>query len=367
METRRHSRDHGLLLGKALVRRFGVNPGRWTSSSRPDEERNLLAGYPDRTFGSLDADGDLSPDREHQPLLDDDHDGPGKPGNAARDAPATKVRDVLSPQSTINLAAYTFLALHTVAVNQLLPVFLHHPRQPKVDNPDVRLPLRFAGGFGLHSRSIGLLFTVCGVCSIFAQFLIFPPCARRYGALRCFKVTAIVCPLVYVVAPFTALVEDDRARQALIFVLMLVRSVAIIFAFPSSTILLTNSASSIGVLGTLNGVATSVSALGRAIGPAVAGATFTVGVRLGYVILPWWTIAALASVGAIPIWYLVEGDGPADHHHHHHHHHHGPQYRTDTNMNANGDEHEPPGAGDGHPQLESYVVDRDQGPRAVRS
>ena len=363
METRRHSRDHGLLLGKALVGGFSVNPSRWTSSRRPDEERDLLAGYPDRAFGSLDADRDLSADGERQPLPDDGHDGPGKQGNGVRDAPAIKIRDVLSPQSIINLAAYTFLALHTVAVNQLLSVFLHHPRQPHIDNPDGSLPLRFAGGFGLHSQSIGLLFTLCGVCSMFAQFLIFPPCARRYGALGCFKATAIICPLVYVVTPFTALVEDDGARQALIFVLMLIRSIAIIFAFPSSTILLTNSASSIGVLATLNGVATSFSALGRAIGPAVAGATFTVGVRLGYVILPWWIIAALSSVGAVPIWYLVEDDGPADRHRHPYH----PQHRTDTNVDANDDEHDPPDAGNGYSRLESDVGDPAQCPRAVGS
>lgn len=82
-----------------------------------------------------------------------------------------------------------------------------------------------------------------------------------------------------------------------------------IFAFPCTTILLTNSAVSLRVLGTLNGVATSVSAVGRAAGPAIGGGTFSWGVKRGYVILPWWTLAFLSALGAIPVFWLVEMDG----------------------------------------------------------
>ena len=93
------------------------------------------------------------------------------------------------------------------------------------------------------------------------------------------------------------------------FAIMLLKCWASIFAFPCSTILLTNSASSLRILGTLNGVSTSVSALGRAAGPAIAGWTFSYGVEKGYVILPWWTLAICAVLGAIPVWWLVELDG----------------------------------------------------------
>ena len=82
-----------------------------------------------------------------------------------------------------------------------------------------------------------------------------------------------------------------------------------IFAFPSSIILLTNSASSLRILGTLNGIAVSVSAVGRAAGPAMAGGTFTLGLEYGYVIPAWWLLGTIAAIGAIPIWWLVEGEG----------------------------------------------------------
>lgn len=91
--------------------------------------------------------------------------------------------------------------------------------------------------------------------------------------------------------------------------IMLVKCFAAIFAFPCTTILLTNSAVSLRVLGTLNGVATSVSAVGRAAGPAIGGAMFEVGAVKGWAILPWWVLAGFAMMGAVPVWWLVETEG----------------------------------------------------------
>ena len=90
---------------------------------------------------------------------------------------------------------------------------------------------------------------------------------------------------------------------------MLTKLTASIFGFPCCTILLTNSAPSLRVLGTLNGVGTSVSALGRGAGPALAGATFSFGLKRGFVIIPWWTLAVLAGLTAIPTFWIKETDG----------------------------------------------------------
>ena len=153
---------------------------------------------------------------------------------------------------------------------------------------------------------------VYGLFGIFFQFIIFPPAARRFGILKCFKACSVTFPIIYVLTPFTALLPSVGTQQAAMVVLMLVKCWAAIFGFPSSTIMLTNSAVSLRVLGTLNGVATSLSALGRAAGPAVGGLTFSLGVSKGYVILPWWVLAALAILSAIPVFFLEEQDGFSD-------------------------------------------------------
>lgn len=203
--------------------------------------------------------------------------------------------------------AYTFLALHSVAYDQLLPIFMHAHRRP-ADAP-VHLPFKFTGGFGIDHSRIGTLFTMYGVIGCFIQFLIFPPVARRFGVLNCFKCCAIAFPLICFSTPYTALIESPTLQQATMFGIMIVKSFAVIFAFPCSIILLTNSAVSLRILGTLNGVAVSVSAVGRAIGPALGGAAFTWGLERGYVITPWWLLGTIACIGAIPIWHLVEMEG----------------------------------------------------------
>lgn len=216
--------------------------------------------------------------------------------------------EVFTRQSVINLAVYTFLALHAVAFDQLLPIFLHTPRQ--VHTPaNTSLPFKFSGGYGLDSSRIGTIYTMYGICGCLIQFLIFPPVARKYGVLNCFKACGLAFPVLCFVTPYTALIENPVTQQIALLIIMVFRSFATIFAFPCSIILLTNSAASLRVLGTLNGFAVSISALGRASGPAMSGAAFSWGLETGYVITAYYLLGFIAIIGAIPIWYLVESEG----------------------------------------------------------
>ena len=90
---------------------------------------------------------------------------------------------------------------------------------------------------------------------------------------------------------------------------MFIKAFGIIVAFPSTTILLTNSCTSVRVLGTLNGFATTFSGIGRALGPASTGAAFTWGVDNGYVVTSWFFLMFVAALGAIPAFMIVEGEG----------------------------------------------------------
>ncbi|KAF2124474.1 MFS general substrate transporter [Dothidotthia symphoricarpi CBS 119687] len=251
---------------------------------------------------------------EQEPLL-----GPQKAMDSLPTGEATsivkqdspKVRDVLSYQTTLNLVVYTLLALYSIAFDQLLPVFMHHPSQSTNDT-NVSLPLKFSGGFGIDSRRIGAIFTLFGVTSTLCQFLLFPPLARTLGVLRCLRISFHIFPVVYFVTPFVSLIPDQTTKEVVLVALLMIRGVAGTFAFPTSTIMLTNSAPSLRLLGTINGVATSVSAIGRAIGPAVGGGLFTWGVKRGYVIVPFWALSAISLLASIPTWWLVEGKGFGD-------------------------------------------------------
>ncbi|KAK5165905.1 uncharacterized protein LTR77_008829 [Saxophila tyrrhenica] len=230
--------------------------------------------------------------------------------------PPPSYSEVLNRQAVLNLVVYTLLALHNMGFDQLLPVFMQHPTLKHRSSDSSGNPLKFAGGFGLDHFRIGLIVTAYGICGMVIQFFLFPPIARRFGVLNCLKACAIAFPIAYFLIPFTALLPTTESRVACCFAVMMIKCWCSIFAFPCSTILLTNSATSLRVLGTLNGFATSFSAVGRAAGPAIGGYMFTLGVKRGYVIAAWWTYCLLAIIAAIPVWLLVEGEGfggPDDH------------------------------------------------------
>jgi hypothetical protein len=216
--------------------------------------------------------------------------------------------EVFTRQSVINLVAYTMLALHSSAYDQLLPVLMYNPRQTP-DSSNTSFPFKFSGGFGLSPGRIGTIFTMYGVIGCFVQFLIFPPVARKFGVLKCFKVCGLTFPIIWFATPYVVLIQSSLWQQVVMFGIMIVKCFVVIFAFPCSVILLTNSAVSLRILGTLNGFAVSISAIGRASGPAMGGAAFSWGLDKGYVITPWWLLGTVAAIGAIPIWFLIEMEG----------------------------------------------------------
>jgi hypothetical protein len=55
-----------------------------------------------------------------------------------------------------------------------------------------------------------------------------------------------------------------------------------------------------------------VSAVGRAAGPAMSGSLFTLGVKQGYVVVPFWALSLIAFLASIPTFWLVEGKGFGD-------------------------------------------------------
>ncbi|KAL2158467.1 hypothetical protein VTH06DRAFT_4233 [Thermothelomyces fergusii] len=284
LQSKRHKRDWGLVLGEKLTRPF----------QRPKAHagRRRLSFVDDEASAPLLADTSVSNSEQI----------------AAKDEPVTN-REIFTYQTSINLISYTFLALHAVAYDQVLPVFLNYPRVVP-DETNTRLPFKFTGGFGLSSDKIGTIFTVYGIASGIVQFLLFPPLCARFGVLNCFRASTLIFPLVYLLTPYTALIEDTTARYAAFLALMLIKGFIVIVGFPCTTILLTNSASSLRVLGTLNGFATTFSGIGRAVGPAATGAVFTWGARKGYAIAPWWLLAAIALAGAVVPWFIEEGPGP---------------------------------------------------------
>ncbi|KAI4703895.1 hypothetical protein J4E81_000959 [Alternaria sp. BMP 2799] len=288
LESKKHAPDLGLRTGArltAFVRKVLHLPTKKQNSS--PEHEPLLGQHKaidSETMSQHDAAHEIIPEK------------------------APRYRDVLTYQTSLNLIVYTLLAMYLQAYDQLLPVFMHHPVQ-LADDPTVSLPLKFAGGFGIESRRIGIIFTVFAISCTVCQFLLFPPIARYLGVVRCLRIAFLIFPFVFFVTPFLSLIPDPVMREVAMVMLLMVRGLAGTFSFTTSTIMLTNSALSLRVLGTVNGLATSFSSFGRALGPTLGGGLFTWGVKRGYVIVPFWTMSAIALAASVPTFWLVEGKG----------------------------------------------------------
>ncbi|KAI1353432.1 major facilitator superfamily transporter [Xylaria sp. FL0043] len=288
LRSKQHSRDWGLILGRRITEAFRDHPLR--------RHQKL------RRYSLQDAEASA-------PLLQAN--GTSRSSRVTREKPVTpSMSAVFTRQTVINLVSYTFLALHSVAFDQVLPVFLNYPTQEHTPL-NTSLPFFFSGGFGLNSGHIGTIFTLYGIASGVIQFVLFPPLCARYGVLKCFRVCILFFPIIYFVIPFTVLIEDVNWRYAALLVAMITKAFAVIIGFPCSTILLTNSAASLSILGTLNGFATTFSALGRASGPALAGVAFSWGVKNNMIGAPWWILGLIATVGSLPVWLIEEGEGPS--------------------------------------------------------
>ena len=135
METRKHQRDYGRAVGKLLTRMFTrrKKTSRWKHGE--EQASSLLKHGRGSSWSTL---------GEHETT-----------DSSKRSVPTSPLsyREVFSPQSNLNLLTYFLLALHSIAYDQLLPVFLHLPPQIKSSPPDWLL-FKFAGGFGLDVSCI---------------------------------------------------------------------------------------------------------------------------------------------------------------------------------------------------------------------
>ncbi|TDZ20300.1 putative membrane protein [Colletotrichum orbiculare MAFF 240422] len=287
LESKRHTPDWGLLMGQRLT--------------RPFRRSRALHHHHARRASFVDGEATA-------PLVPTKVSSRTRPSEDAKQpVEAPGMNEVFTRQTTINLVCYTFLALHSVAYDQVLPVFLSYPRIEHTPE-NTHLPFQFSGGFGLSPDRIGTIFTIYGITCGVIQFFLFPPLCNYFGVLRCFRACALTFPVVYILTPYTVLFESNAGRFGALMIVMFTKAFAVIIGFPCMTILLTNSASSLRILGTLNGFATMFSGFGRAFGPATAGYAFTWGWTKGYVITSWWFLAATAVLGAVPIYMLVDSD-----------------------------------------------------------
>ncbi|KAL2060918.1 hypothetical protein VTL71DRAFT_8970 [Oculimacula yallundae] len=308
---KKHRHDPGLEAGKWMLSKLSrcaeAKPTRCEKSDL--SEVVSLLGNEDQPPGYRTTDGSpklpSTPSPEPQEALDLNATAPKRV--MLRDRPATT--KAFTRQVKLNILGYGILAYHTMTFDAMLPTMLS--TEVPTNTSDFNLPFKFVSGYGLNTKQIGVILSIQGLYSMFATVFLFPIIVRRLGALGLFRVLAISYPILYITTPYLALLPDNL-RLVGIYAVVIWKCTFSTMAYPANAILLTNSAPSLLMLGTINGVAASTASLSRAFGPTVSGFLFGVGLKLGYSGLAWWCSAVIASLGALISLRMTDKGGRMD-------------------------------------------------------
>lgn len=167
-------------------------------------------------------------------------------------------------------------------------------------------------------RDVGLAMSILGIIGIGMQLFIYPIANAKFGTIRSWRIFLYCFPLAYVLVPFLSIVPSKTpppAEKDGIWVWVALCAVLFIqvtgrtFALPATTILVNNATPHPSVLGTMHGVAQSLSSAARTVGPTLGGALYGLGLKEGVVGAVFWGLSGVALVNCMASLWVREGDG----------------------------------------------------------
>ncbi|EPS36894.1 hypothetical protein H072_9499 [Dactylellina haptotyla CBS 200.50] len=195
--------------------------------------------------------------------------------------------EILTPSTIVLLATYFIFNLAMVGYNSLYPIFVSSP-------PPI--------GRATPVKEIGLSLAFAGVVTIFFQVLFFARLQYKAGNEFSFKAALGLFALTFFAMPLIGY-EDNIGKVWLwveLAVVLTFKVVSSITALTCAMILITNCAPNTSQLGSINGLAQTLSAAGRAFGPFASGGLFTLGTRHhNGEWIPWGIFGGVAIVGFI--------------------------------------------------------------------
>lgn len=233
------------------------------------------------------------------------------------------IRRIWTRNVVFTLLVFGILAFHVGTFQNLWYIFLSTPRfDPSHPDPSTHtsqsIPFAFTGGLGMPPRTVGFAMSILGVMGILLQLFVYPTVNQRLGTLRSYRWFLCLFPIAYCLAPYLAIVPSTtspptQASGPLLWAalagVVFIQGLARTFTLPANTILVNNCSPHPSVLGTVHGIAQSVSSASRTVGPIAGGWLYGLGLRKGVVGGVWWGLAGVAIVGQVASGWLYEGNG----------------------------------------------------------
>ncbi|WQF83623.1 Putative major facilitator superfamily, MFS transporter superfamily [Colletotrichum destructivum] len=209
---------------------------------------------------------------------------------------------ILTRQVCLNMLQRFLQSLHVSAFNSIFFSLLPTPR---AENNNFHPPFRFTGGLGLSSEKIGMANTTIGMIGIPLQLILYPRLISMLGVRQSYRVFLPLSIVAYFTLPYLVLLPDDAVLiwtclSAVLTMHVLSRT----FVNPATMLLVNDSAPSPNLLGTVHGLASSISSAGRIMGPTVGGAMLSWGLTHDLVGLPLWLLGVLAVINWAVLWWI---------------------------------------------------------------
>ncbi|KAI1366673.1 MFS general substrate transporter [Xylaria arbuscula] len=213
-------------------------------------------------------------------------------------------RQLLNRTTVVLLATSLIFQLSNSSFNSLYPVFASG------DEPT---------GRNLHADVIGVSLSVAGIFTILFQLFIFPFIKGKVGNVGSYRGSLFGFALTMALIPFVGYKDSKPlfgvgSARIWLYVelgfILVIKNICAVGGLSSVMLLITNSAPSHASLGTLNGMAQTLSAAGRSVGPFLSGALFTVSTHVhpkGEA-LAWGLFAGIALIGWLAT-YAIHGQG----------------------------------------------------------
>ncbi|KAL8729439.1 MAG: hypothetical protein Q9181_004996 [Wetmoreana brouardii] len=184
-------------------------------------------------------------------------------------------KHVFKRDTLLLLASFMIFQLSNISYNWLYPIF------GQASPPT---------GRSLSPEEIGVSLAFSGAMTIIFQIAVFGKLRDWMGNKLTYKVCLGGMVLAYLLTPWVGYKDATRGDGGIssgkgwLYVelgfVLLVRALAAVGCLTSALLLITNSAPNHSVLGTINGLAQTLSAAGRAVGPLVSGALFSVATKV---------------------------------------------------------------------------------------
>lgn len=199
-------------------------------------------------------------------------------------------KSIITPRIVILLITYGIFNLSNASYNSLYPIFVSS--EPPA-------------GRGLSPKEIGLSLAFVGATTIAFQLLLFGPFQERAGNQWGYRLALLGFTVAFWAMPFVGYYDGSNPSSKFwlwveLGSILFLKTISTIVGLTCAMLLITNSSPNDSALGTLNGLAQTLSAGGRAIGPLVSGGLFTASTAVPQgEFLVWGIFGGIAAAGAV--------------------------------------------------------------------